>query len=52
MTKNESDNQINDKAESRHNLTGFFKLLYEIDARNNPHNYENKRDTNNTNKGE
>lgn len=35
--------------EAKHNLTGFFKLLLEVDMRNNPYLYENNRDTNNSN---
>jgi len=35
--------------EVKHNLTGFFKLLLEIDMRNSPQLYENNRNTNNPN---
>lgn len=40
------------KFEAKQNLLGFFDLLLQIDKRNNPEkykNYENNRDTNNTN---
>lgn len=33
--------------EAKENLLGFFRLLFEVDRRINPHLYEDKRDTNN-----
>ena len=38
-----------DQFEAKQNLTGFFKLLLEIDMRVNPELYGNYRDTNHTN---
>jgi len=38
-----------EKFEERHNLTGFFELLLKIDMRVNPHLYENKGNSNNSN---
>ena len=39
----------NSELEAKFNLTAFFKLLLEIDMRNNPNLYENNRSSNNTN---
>lgn len=47
-----SNKNLNENFEAGQNLTGFFRLLLEIDKRNNPNLYENNRDTNNTNKSE
>ncbi|MDD5693118.1 MAG: hypothetical protein PHU86_01415 [Patescibacteria group bacterium] len=38
-----------DQFEAKQNLTGFFKLLLEIDMRVNPELYGNYRDPNHTN---
>lgn len=38
--------------EAKHNLVGFFDLLFKIDKRVNPHLYENNRNTNNADQGE
>lgn len=48
MKSNENNIQDNQALEAKHNLTGFFKLLLEIDMRNNPSLYENNRSSNNT----
>ena len=48
MQNNENNIQDNQAIEARFNLTGFFKLLLEIDIRNNPHLYENNRSPDNT----
>ena len=48
MKNNENIIQDNQEIEARFNLTGFFKLLLEIDMRNNPHLYENNRNSDNT----
>jgi len=48
MQNNENNIQDNQAIEARFNLTGFFKLLLEIDMRNNPHLYENNRNSDNT----
>lgn len=48
---NEKDEKQNNfELEAKYNLTAFFKLLLEIDTRNNPHIYENNGNPNNTNK--
>jgi len=52
MKSNENNIQDNQAIEARFNLTGFFKLLLEIDMRNNPHLYDNNGNSNNTNQGE
>lgn len=49
MKSDENNIQDNQAIEARFNLTGFFKLLLEIDMRNNPHLYENNGNPNNTN---
>jgi hypothetical protein len=48
MKSNENNNLKNEEAEAKFNLTGFFKLLLEIDMRNNPHLYENNENPDNT----
>lgn len=48
MKSNENNNPENSKAEARLNLAGFFKLLLEVDMRNNPHLYENNGNSNHT----
>ena len=48
MQNNENNIQDNQAIEARFNLTGFFKLLLEIDMRNNPHLYESNRNSDNT----
>jgi len=48
MEKTKSVKLVNEKVEAKYNLTGFFKLLLEIDMRVNPHLYENIRNTNYT----
>lgn len=51
--KLEQNNFYSEKQfEAKQNLTGFFRLLLEIDIKNNPQLYENNRNTNNTNQGE
>lgn len=52
MNKFESDKLNKEQFEANHNLTGFFKLLLEVDMRNNPQLYENNGNTNNPNQGE
>ena len=52
MQETTINNLNTEKFEAKHNLTGFFKLLLEIDIRNNPQLYEDNRDTNNTDQGE
>lgn len=52
MNKFKSDNLTSEQFEAKHNLTGFFKLLLEVDMRNNPQLYENNRNTNNPDQGE
>lgn len=52
MKSPKSDNLSAEQFEANHNLTGFFKLLLEVDMRNNPHLYENNGNTNNPNQGE
>ncbi|KKR27573.1 MAG: hypothetical protein UT60_C0045G0009 [candidate division CPR2 bacterium GW2011_GWD2_39_7] len=46
MEETKSDRLTNEKLEAKYNLTGFFKLLLEIDMRVNPHLYENNGNTN------
>ena len=48
MKSNENNIRDNQEIEARFNVTGFFKLLLEIDMRNNPHLYENNRSSDNT----
>lgn len=52
MNKFKSDKLNKEQFEAKQNLTGFFKLLLEVDMRNNPHLYENNGNTNNPNQGE
>jgi hypothetical protein len=52
MQDNENNNQLDQENEAKHNLTGFFKLLLDIDMRINPKLYENNRNTNHPNKSE
>jgi len=52
MKSPESDNLTSEQFEAKHNLTGFLKLLLEVDMRNNPQLYENNGNTNNPNQGE
>ena len=49
---NQSDKLSSEQLEAKYNLTGFFKLLLEIDMRNNPQLYENNGNTNNPDQGE
>jgi hypothetical protein len=49
---NESNKLTNENFEAKQNLTGFFKLLLEVDIRNNPKFYENNGNTNNPDQGE
>ena len=50
--KLELNNLNNEQFEAKHNLTGFFSLLLEVDMRNNPQLYENNGNTNNPDQGE
>ncbi len=50
--KNQKKNNEKFDFEAKHNLTGFFKLLLEVDMRVNPHLYENNGNTNNPDQGE
>jgi len=52
MKSPKSDNLTSEQFEAKHNLTGFFKLLLEVDMRNNPQLYENNGNTNNPDQGE
>ncbi len=52
MKSPKSDKISSEQFESKHNLTGLFKLLLEVDMRNNPHLYENNGNTNNPDQGE
>jgi len=54
MSENLNQNNYYNKnqLEAKENIAGFFRLLLEIDIKNNPQLYENNRDTNNTNQGE
>jgi hypothetical protein len=47
-----SDNLSAKQFEAKHNLTGFFKLLLEVDMRLNPHLYEDNGNTNNPDQGQ
>ena len=49
MEKSESDKISKKVFEAKQNLTGFFKLLLEIDMRNNPQKYKNNEDNGDTN---
>jgi hypothetical protein len=49
MEKSKSRKLTKKEFEAKQNLVGFFRLLLEIDIRNNPQFYENNRDTDNTN---
>lgn len=52
VMKNQQKTVINNNFEAKHNLVGFFNLLLQIDKKNNPHLYENNRNTNNSNQSE
>ena len=45
MTKTDKNQApVNEDFEAKHNLLGFFNLLFEIDKRNNPHLYKKLND--------
>lgn len=52
MKPPKSDNLSTELFEAKQNLTGFFKLLLEVDMRNNPQLYENNGNTNNSNQSQ
>ena len=52
MKPPKSYNLTSEQFEAKQNLTGFFKLLLEVDMRNNPQLYENNGNTNNPYQGE
>lgn len=52
MQETSSDNLISNEFEAKHNLTGFFKLLLEIDMRVNPQLYSPNNEKGKTNENE
>lgn len=47
-----NDQPKNNQFEAKQNLTGFFKLLLQVDMRVNPKLYENNGNTNNPDQSE
>lgn len=52
MEKPRGDNLPREEWEAKENLAGFFKLLLEVDMRNNPQNYENNGNSDNPDKSQ